>query len=99
MRRGMGIAADDDETGQCPALLRADDVDDALPDIVHAEKFYTELPRIVFERGYAQRGFGIRDTAAAVGGGHVVVGDREGKLGTTHLAVRLSQALECLSTG
>ena len=37
VRRGVRVAADDRHAGQRRALLRADDVDDALAPVVHLE--------------------------------------------------------------
>ena len=43
MGGGVAVAADDGGAGQGPALLRADDMDDALARIVHGEIFDAEI--------------------------------------------------------
>ena len=50
MGRGVGITADDRHAGQRESLLRADDVDHALPDVVHAEKCDAEGGAVVLQR-------------------------------------------------
>ena len=45
VRGRMGITADDRHAWQRKSLLRADDMDDALPNVVHAEERNAELPR------------------------------------------------------
>ena len=77
VRRGVAVAADDGHAGQGEALLRADDVDDALAVVELVEILDAELARILGERRDLQRRFRIVDAVAAVGGRHVVVDDGE----------------------
>ena len=46
----MGVPADDGHARQGESLLRADDMDDALPDIVHAEQGDTERLAVIIQR-------------------------------------------------
>src|SRR5262249_5727340 len=50
MRRGMTVTADDRRAGKRKALLRADDMDDALPLIALIKIFDAELARILRQR-------------------------------------------------
>ncbi len=71
-------------------------MDDALADIAHREIFDAEFARVGFERCDLLRGFRIGDAARAIGGGHIVIGDRKGQIGTAHFAARRPQAFEGL---
>ena len=55
--------------------------------------------RVAFEGGHAMRRFRVRDAFAAVGGGNVVVGDRERQFRPACFAPRFAQALEGLGAG
>ena len=48
--RGVAVAADDGHAGQGPALLGADDVDDALPDVGHGVVVDPEILGVPVER-------------------------------------------------
>ncbi len=50
VRRGVAVAADDGGAGQGEALLRPDDVDDALTAVELAEIFDAELARVLGQR-------------------------------------------------
>ena len=50
MRRGVAVAADDGHAGQRKALLRADDVDDALADVVLVVIFDAEILGVLGQR-------------------------------------------------
>ena len=50
MRRGVAVAADDGHARQGKALLRADDVDDALADIVLGIIFDAEIRGVLGKR-------------------------------------------------
>ena len=67
MRRGVAVAADDGGAGQGEALLRADDVDDALSLIELVEIFDAEVLGVLRQR---------RDLLGAfrIGIGHVAIG-------------------------
>ncbi len=96
MRRGVRVAADDGETGKRPALLGADDVNDALADVVHAEEFDAELARIVLQSRDALGGIGIADALAAVRGRHIMIRDRERQFRPARLAAGFAQPLKRL---
>ena len=99
MGRGVAVAADDRRARQGEALLRPDDVDDALPLIELVEIFDAELARVLGQRLDLRRGFRIVDAVRAVGGGHVVVDDGQRLLRRADLAARHAQALEGLRAG
>ena len=90
------IAADDGRAGEGEALLRADDVNDALAVVELAEIVDAELARVLGERRHLQRRFRIVDAVAAVGRRHVVVDHGEGLFRRAHLAAGHAQALEGL---
>src|SRR3546814_2749217 len=50
VRRGVAVAADDRHAGLGQPLLRPDDVDDALTDVVYREVRDAELLHVLFER-------------------------------------------------
>ena len=78
MRRGVAVAADDGHAGQGEALLRADDVDDALAPVGLVEIFDAEIGRVLGQRLDLDAAFLVRDAVDAVGGRrHVVVDDGE----------------------
>ncbi len=93
VRRRVAVAADDGHAGLGQALLRPDDVDDALAHVVDAEVGHAELfdvlvaaPRpAAIESGSGQR-------LVAVHGRHVVVDGREREVGPAHLAARSAAA-------
>src|SRR4030095_7560907 len=92
----VSVAADDGEAGLSQPLLRPDDVDDALTDVVHREILDAEVAAVLFERLDLDARLLLRDSLAAVGGRHVVMGDGERGLRTMHLAAGGAQALEGL---
>ncbi len=94
--RGMRIAADDGHAGLGEALLRPDDVDDALADIVHAEIGHAKIAGVLFERFDLDTAFDLDDALGAVRGRHVMVSNRQRRLRPVHLATRHAQAFECL---
>ena len=96
MGRGVAVAAHDGGAGQGEALLRADDVDDALAGIELVEIFDAELARIGGERLDLHAAFGVRDAVAAVGRLDVVVDDRERLARRPDLAAGHPQAFEGL---
>ena len=49
VRRGVAVAADDGHAGQGEALLGADDVDDALADVVDVEQRDAELAAVLLQ--------------------------------------------------
>ena len=94
--RGVAVAADDRRAGQSEALLRADDVDDALPLVELVVIFDAELARVSGQFLDLLAALRIRDAAAAVGGLDVVVDDGQRLLRRAHLAPGQAQALEGL---
>jgi hypothetical protein len=100
MRRRVAVAADDGHAGQGPALLGADDVDDALPDVVDGVVMHPELARVAVQRVDLDAAFLVVDAGLAVpGGGHVVVGHGDGPLGRADGAAGHAQPLERLRAG
>src|SRR5258708_4038522 len=96
LRRSVAVAANDGGAGQREALLRPDDVNDALPAVALVEIFDAELARVLGERFDLQRRFGIVDPLRAIGGLNVVIDHRERLLRRAHLAAGHAQALEGL---
>ena len=100
MRGGMAVAANDGHAGQRKALLRADNVDDALADIVLGVIFDAEFGRIPGQRLDLDAAFLVLDAELAVRRGrHVVVDDGERPLRMAHGAAGHAQALESLRAG
>ncbi len=93
---GVAVAADDRRARQGEALLRPDDVDDALAGVELVVIFDAEFARVLGELLHLQTALGIGDAAAAVGRLDVVVDDGERLLRRAHLAPRHAQPLEGL---
>jgi hypothetical protein len=96
VRRSVRVAADDCRSRQCPALLRPHDVHDALADVAHGQIFDAEFAGVCFECRDLLCGFRIGDSGRAVGGRHIVIGDRERQIGTADLSFRVAETLEGL---
>ena len=96
MRRGVAVAAHDGRSRQGEALLRPDDVDDALPAVELVEIFDAELGGVLGEFLDLLPALGIGDALAAVGGLDIVVDDGERLLRRAHLAAGQAQPLERL---
>ena len=94
--RGVAVAADDCRARQREALLRPDDVDDALAPVELVVIFDPELAGVLGQFLDLRAAFGILDAAAAVGRLDVVVDDRERLPRRAHLAPGQAQALERL---
>ena len=99
MRGGMRIAAHHGHAGQGQALLGADDVDDALAEVVHLEFGDAELGAVGVERLDLQARDRIGDALAAVGRRHVVIGHGDGCINPARGAVGQLQPLERLRAG
>ena len=97
--RGMAVAADDRGSGQSEALLRPDDVHDALPRIELVVIFDAELARVPGQFLDLLTAFRIGDAAAAVGGLDVMVDDGERLVRGTNLAPGQPQSFEGLGAG
>ena len=96
---GMGIAANDGHAGLGHALFGADDVDDALADVVHAPVFETEFATVPLQRLDLDAGYLLGDAGGAVAGRHVVVGHRDDGFGPAHRAAGVAQPFEGLGAG
>ena len=77
MGRGVAVAAHDRRAGQGEALLRADDMDDALARVELVIIFDAEFLGVGGERLNLLAALGIGDAAAPVGRLDVVVDDGE----------------------
>src|SRR5579872_2444954 len=99
VRRGVAVAANDGHARLGHALFGADDVDDALADVVDAVILDAEFLDVAFERFDLLARFRFLDAARTVGRRHVVVGDRDRRVGTAHAAARGAQAFEGLRAG
>ena len=97
--RGMGITAHHRHAGQGRALLGPDHVHDALTVVIHLELHDAVLVAVRIQGIDLELGNGIADTAVAIGGRHIVVGDREVRIDTPGLAIRRLQPVEGLGRG
>ena len=79
--------------GQRDALLRPDDVHDALARIEHREIRDAELGHVPLERLHLNAALLLLDAFAAVGGRDVVVDDGDGRVRPAHLAAGQCEAL------
>lgn len=79
-------------------------MDDALFGIGGADQAHAEFRRIALQRGELLGAFHVRDGQAMARriesrrGGQVVIGHRQRKVGTTHLAARDAKRLKSLRT-
>ena len=100
MRRGMAVTADDGHAGQCEALLRPDDVDDALAAVVLRIIFDAEIGSVPGQRFDLDAAFLVLDALLAVWRGrHVVVDDSQRLFRMPNLSAGHAQALEGLRAG
>jgi hypothetical protein len=97
--RGVAVAADDRGAGQSEALLRPDDVHDALAHVELVVIFDAELARVLGQLLDLLTALGILDAAAAVGGLDVVVDDGERLMRRAHLSPGHPQSLKGLRAG
>ncbi len=97
--RRMAVTADDGVAGQREALFRADDVDDALADVVHIEQRYAEILAVLLQRFDLNAGLLVLDALGTVCCRDVVIGHGQGRLGAADGAVRVAQAFESLGAG
>ena len=96
MRAGVAVAADERHAGQREALLRADDVDDALALIELVEIFEPEQLGVLGEVGDLRFALRVGILLPPVGGRHVVVDDAQRLVRRAHLAAGEAQSLESL---
>jgi hypothetical protein len=75
--RGVAIATNDQEPWQTQPQFRADDVNDALPEVLKSEQSDAMIDRILLETADHARDFGIGDRLATAARRHIVVGDAE----------------------
>ena len=94
--RRMAVAAHEGRAGQGEALLRADDVDDALPLVELVVIFEPEQLGVFRQVGDLRRAFRIGIGQVAVARRHVVVDHAQRLVRRPHLAAGEPQALERL---
>ncbi len=99
VRRRVAVAADDRHAGLGEALLRTDDVDDALARITHAVEADAELLAVPREHIHLLGRDGVGHRLVEVGGRDVVVHRRDREVGTAHAAPCDAQAVERLRGG
>src|SRR6202042_1689197 len=92
--RRVAVTADDRRARQREALLRPDDVHDALPHVELVVIFDPELARVPGQLLDLLAALRILDAAAAVGGLDVVVDDGERLVRRAHFAPGQPQTLE-----
>ena len=96
VRAGVAVAADERHARQRKALLRTDDVDDALALVELVEIFETEKLGVLGEVGDLRFAFRVGILLPPIGGRHVVVDDAQRLLRRAHLAAGQPQSLERL---
>mmetsp|Transcript_21506 Transcript_21506/g.62977 ORF Transcript_21506/g.62977 Transcript_21506/m.62977 type:complete len:454 (-) Transcript_21506:323-1684(-) len=102
---GMTVPADGRASGQGEPLLRADDVDDALTLVGHAEIFEPEIGHVGLQLQDLRAAGGLLDElghvdeGGAIGRGDVVIDGGQGAVGTADAAGGQAQSLEGLGGG
>ena len=96
MRRGVAVAAHDQQARDGQPLLRPDHVHDALARVVEAHQHDAVLGRVVDDLLDHAGERGIGDDAVARMRRHVVVGDAEGQVRPRHLGVARLDLVEAL---
>jgi hypothetical protein len=100
MRRGVAVAADDGHPRQGEALLRPDNVDDALPAVGLVIIFDAEIGGVLRQRLDLNAAFLVLDAEFAVGRGrHVVVDDGQRLRRLAHRPAGHAQPFEGLRAG
>jgi hypothetical protein len=94
--RGVAVAAHQGDAGQRKALLRPDDMDDALALIELVVIFEIEQFRILGEVGDLRFALRVWIGQIAIGRRHVVVDDKQRLIRRMHLAAGEPQAFERL---
>jgi hypothetical protein len=96
MRRRVAVAAHDRGAGQGKALLRADDVHDALAAVELVEIFDAEVLGVLCQRLDLFGALRIRIGEFAIRRRHVVIDHGKRFFGRAHLAAGRAQSLERL---
>ncbi len=96
MGAGVAVAAHQRHAGQREALLRPDDVDDALALVELVEIFQPEELGVLGEIGDLRLALRIGILLPPVGGRHIVIDDAQRLIGRVHLAAGEPQSLERL---
>jgi hypothetical protein len=96
MRGRMRVAADDRHSRLGQALLRPDDVDDALSGRSHRVQFDPELSRVLAQLAHLLGRDGVRDRQVDSDRRHIVIGGRDRQVGPAYLPAMHAQAVECL---
>ena len=94
--RGVAVTTNEHRARQREALLRSDDVADALPPVELVVVFEAEQLGVLGEIGDLRRALGIRVGLGAVRGRHVVVDDQQRLFGRSYREAGAPQACECL---
>jgi hypothetical protein len=94
VRRGVAVAANDQQSRQCQALFGTDDMDNALARIAQAKKPDPIAGRVDLELADHVGDRGIGDRVAASAGRHVMVGDAEGQPRLGHGPPAFSDLIE-----
>ena len=96
MGGGVAVAAHNRGAGKRKALLRSDDVDNALALIELVEIFDAEFTGVFGQSRHLGRGFWVRDTMRAVGCRNVVVDHSQRLFRRANLTARHTQAFNSL---
>ena len=99
MGGGVGITADDGHAGQGETLFRADDMNDALADIIHFQIGNIELGAVCGQCFHLGTAFFIRNALVTAFGRNVMVRNRQRLAGAADRAARIPQPFECLGAG
>ena len=92
---GVAVAADDQHAGLADALLRSDDVDDALAPVVEAEQSDARGCAFSVRPSTMCRSLGVADLHDVAGiGGDVMIGRAENARGHARAQAALAQKLE-----
>ena len=94
--RGVAVATNEHRARQREALLRSDDVADALPPVELVVIFEAEQLGVLGEIGDLRRALRIRVGLGAVRRWNVVVDDQQRLFGSSYREAGTPQACECL---
>src|SRR5690606_18727434 len=99
VRTGMGIAADNSHAGKSRPLFRANNVNNALPNVIHSKLRYAKRRAVFVQRVDLKARDRVLDTLIPSCGRYVMVGHRQVGVDAPRFTTRQSQALECLRAG